>query len=121
YVPGLEHPPSPYYVPGPKHPPSPAEIPYVPEPEYPEYLAPSNDEAPLEGQSLPADASPIATSPDFVAGGAFEDEEEKEHPAPADSPAVPIIDHVLTARDIEALEADVPTHVPGSPIIIPLS
>ncbi|GKG49105.1 hypothetical protein Tco_0515557, partial [Tanacetum coccineum] len=38
-------PPSPDYVPGPEHPPSPIEIPYVPEPEYPEYLVPSEDEA----------------------------------------------------------------------------
>nr|GEV64352.1 hypothetical protein [Tanacetum cinerariifolium] len=53
YVPGPEHPPSPDYVPGPKHPPSPAEVPYVPKPEYPEYLAPFDDEAPLEDQPLP--------------------------------------------------------------------
>nr|GEU88233.1 hypothetical protein [Tanacetum cinerariifolium] len=45
YVPGPEHPPSPDYMPGPEHPPSPIEIPYVPELEYPEYLAPSDDEA----------------------------------------------------------------------------
>nr|GEZ35107.1 hypothetical protein [Tanacetum cinerariifolium] len=48
YVPGPKHPPSPDYVPGPEHPPSPIEVPYVPEPEYTEYLAPSDDEAPLE-------------------------------------------------------------------------
>ncbi|GKG20296.1 hypothetical protein Tco_0380097, partial [Tanacetum coccineum] len=54
-------PPSPDYVPGPEHPPSPIEIPYVPEPEYPEYLVPSEDEAPMEDQPLPADASPVAT------------------------------------------------------------
>nr|GEZ31070.1 hypothetical protein [Tanacetum cinerariifolium] len=60
YVPGPEHSPSPDYVPDLEHPPSPIEIPYVPEPEYLEYLAPSDDEAPLEDQPLPADASPIA-------------------------------------------------------------
>ncbi|GJS44577.1 hypothetical protein Tco_0594698 [Tanacetum coccineum] len=48
YVPGPEHPASPDYVPGPEHPPSPIEIPFVPEPEYPEYLVPSEDEAPME-------------------------------------------------------------------------
>nr|GFA40151.1 hypothetical protein [Tanacetum cinerariifolium] len=48
YVPGPEHPASPDYVRSPEHPPSPIEIPYVLEPEYPEYLAPSDDEAPLE-------------------------------------------------------------------------
>nr|GEU92885.1 reverse transcriptase domain-containing protein [Tanacetum cinerariifolium] len=67
YVPGPEHPPSPDYMPSPEHPPAPVEIPYVPEPEYPEYLAPSDDDAPLENQHLPADASPIAASPDYVA------------------------------------------------------
>ncbi|GJT92905.1 hypothetical protein Tco_1081750 [Tanacetum coccineum] len=59
-------PPSPDYVPGPEHPPSPIEIPYVPEPEYPEYLVPSEDEAPMEDQPLPADASPVALSPGYV-------------------------------------------------------
>nr|GEY63418.1 hypothetical protein [Tanacetum cinerariifolium] len=49
------------------HPHSPVEVPYVPESEYPEYLAPSDDEAPLEDQSLPADASSIAASPGYVA------------------------------------------------------
>ncbi|GKD93619.1 reverse transcriptase domain-containing protein [Tanacetum coccineum] len=44
YVPGPEHPSSPDYVPGPEHPPSLAEVPYIPEPEYPEYLVPSDDE-----------------------------------------------------------------------------
>nr|GFC43285.1 hypothetical protein [Tanacetum cinerariifolium] len=66
YVPGPEHLSSPDYVPGPKHPPLPIEIPYVPEPEYPEYLAPSYDEAPLEDQPLPADASPTAASPGYM-------------------------------------------------------
>nr|GEW69365.1 putative reverse transcriptase domain-containing protein [Tanacetum cinerariifolium] len=159
YVPGPEHPPSSDYVPDPEHPPSPVEIPYVPEPEYPEYLAPYDDEAPLEDQPLPADASPIAVSPDYVAdtdpeedpeddqadypadGGdgddepsddddtddedpkeePFEEEENKEHLASADSSVVPIVDPVLPAGDTEALEADEPTHIPGSPIIIPLS
>nr|GEZ08984.1 hypothetical protein [Tanacetum cinerariifolium] len=78
YVPGPEHPPSPDYVPGPEHPPSPIELPYVPEPEYPEYLAPSDDEAPLEDQPLPADASPIAASPDYVADSDPEEDPEED-------------------------------------------
>nr|GEV04159.1 hypothetical protein [Tanacetum cinerariifolium] len=78
YVPGPEHPPSPDYVPGPKHPPSPVEIPYVPEPEYPEYLAPSNDEAPLEDQPLPADTSHIAASPDYVADSDLDEDPEED-------------------------------------------
>ncbi|GJY79423.1 putative reverse transcriptase domain-containing protein [Tanacetum coccineum] len=66
YVPEPEHPPSPDYVPGPEHPPSYIEIPYVPDPEYPEYLVPSEDEAPMEDQPLPTDASPVALSPGYV-------------------------------------------------------
>nr|GEY01102.1 reverse transcriptase [Tanacetum cinerariifolium] len=50
-----------------------------------------------------------------------DDEEEEEHPAPTDSPAVPIVDLVLSARETDALEADEPIHAPGSPISIPLS
>ncbi|GKB53661.1 hypothetical protein Tco_0904414, partial [Tanacetum coccineum] len=85
---GPEHPSSPNYVPGPEHPPSPVEVPYVPEPEYPEYLVPSDAEAPLEDQPLPADASPIALSLGYVAD--FDpDEDPKEDPKEdqADYPA----------------------------------
>nr|GEV64353.1 reverse transcriptase domain-containing protein [Tanacetum cinerariifolium] len=78
YVPGPEHPPSPDYVPGPEHPPSPIEIPYVLEPEYPEYLAPPDDEAPLEDHPLPADASPIAASLDYVADSNLEEDPEAD-------------------------------------------
>ncbi|GJU42439.1 hypothetical protein Tco_1195396 [Tanacetum coccineum] len=84
YVPGPEHPPSPDYIPGPEHPPSPAEVPYVPEPEYPEYLVPSDDEAPWEDQPLPADASPVALSPGYVADSDPEEDPEEDH---ADYPA----------------------------------
>nr|GFA62971.1 hypothetical protein [Tanacetum cinerariifolium]GFA62995.1 hypothetical protein [Tanacetum cinerariifolium] len=164
YVSGPEHPSSLDYVPD-EHPPSPIEIHYVPEPEYPEYLAPSDDEEPLEDQPLPADASPIVASQDYMVNSDPEDdpeddqvdypadggdgddepsdddddddtddedpeeesfekddeEDEEEHPASADSPAVPIVDLVLSAGETEALEADEPTHAPGSPISIPLS
>nr|GEY50110.1 hypothetical protein [Tanacetum cinerariifolium] len=152
YMSGPEHPPSLDYVPGPEHPPSPVEISYVPEPEYPEYLEPSDDEAPLEDQPLPAIASPIVASPDYVVDsdleedpkddqadyladggdgdddpsdddddddtddddleeGPFEDEEddeeeEEEHLSLADPFVVPIVDHVLPARNTEELEAD---------------
>ncbi|GJX53486.1 hypothetical protein Tco_0281855 [Tanacetum coccineum] len=122
YVPGPEHPPSPDYVPGPKHPPSPVEVPYVPEPEYPEYLVPSDAEAPLEDQPLPADASPTALSPGYVADSdpdedpeedpeedhdeePFEDEdndeEEEEHLALVDSSVLPVVDPVPSAGDTE--------------------
>ncbi|GJY97208.1 hypothetical protein Tco_0514118 [Tanacetum coccineum] len=72
------HPASPDYVPGPEHPPSPIEIPYVPEPEYPEYLVPSEDEAPIEDQPLPTDASPIALSPGYVPDSDPEEDPEED-------------------------------------------
>ncbi|GJU25750.1 putative reverse transcriptase domain-containing protein [Tanacetum coccineum] len=78
YVPGPEHPASPDYVPGPEHPPSPIEIPFVPEPEYPEYLVPSEDEAPMEDQPLPADASPVALSPGYVPDSDPEEDPEED-------------------------------------------
>nr|GEW53145.1 hypothetical protein [Tanacetum cinerariifolium] len=84
YMPGPKHPPSPDYVPGPEHPPSPVEIPYVPEPEYPKYLKPSDDEAPLEDQPLHVDASPIVASPDYVADS---DQEEDPEEDPKDNQA----------------------------------
>ncbi|GKA59248.1 hypothetical protein Tco_0758561 [Tanacetum coccineum] len=89
YVPGPKHPPSPDYVPGPEHPPSPVEVPYVPEPEYPEYLVPSDDEAPLEDQPLPIDATPTTLSLGYVTDfdpdkDPEEDPEEDHTDYPAD-------------------------------------
>ncbi|GKD30702.1 hypothetical protein Tco_1241480 [Tanacetum coccineum] len=79
YVPGPEHPPSPDYVPGPKEPEQASLSPnYVPEPEYPEYLVPSDDEVPIEDQSLPADTSPTALSPGYVAESDPSEEDPKE-------------------------------------------
>ncbi|GKF19250.1 hypothetical protein Tco_0067888, partial [Tanacetum coccineum] len=75
---GPEHPPSPDYMPGPEHPPSLVEVPYAPEPEYPEYLVPSNAEAPLEDQPLPVDASPTALSPGYVADSNPDEDPEKD-------------------------------------------
>nr|GEX00503.1 hypothetical protein [Tanacetum cinerariifolium] len=82
YVPGPEHPPSPDYMPSLEHPPSPV---YVSEPEYPEYLVPSDAEAPMEDQPLPDDASPIAISLGYIADSDPE-EDPKEDPEkdPAD-------------------------------------
>ncbi|GKA96490.1 putative reverse transcriptase domain-containing protein, partial [Tanacetum coccineum] len=72
----------------PEHPPSPIEIPYVPEPEYPEYLVPSEDEAPMEDQPLPTDASPAALSPGYVPDSdPEEDPEEDSEEEHADYPA----------------------------------
>ncbi|GJY91036.1 hypothetical protein Tco_0506232 [Tanacetum coccineum] len=147
YVPGPEHPASPDYVPGPEHPPSPIEIPFVPEPKYPEYLVPSEDEAPMEDQPLPADASPEDSEQehaDYPADGGdgddepsdddtddddadddeeepFEDEEddeeEEEHLAPADSSAMPFVDPVPSAGDTEAFETDESAPTPRAPQI----
>ncbi|GJZ22509.1 hypothetical protein Tco_0559548 [Tanacetum coccineum] len=87
-VPGPEHPASPDYVPGPEHPPSPIKIPYIPEPEHPEYLVPSEDEAPIEDQPLPVDASPAALSPGYVLDSdPEEDPEEDSEEEHADYPA----------------------------------
>ncbi|GJS46594.1 hypothetical protein Tco_0596715 [Tanacetum coccineum] len=77
-------PPSSDYVSGPDHPPSPVEVPYIPEPEYPEYLVPSDNEAPMKDQPLPADASPVALSPGYVADSNPEEDSEEDH---ADYPA----------------------------------
>ncbi|GJS96595.1 hypothetical protein Tco_0803563 [Tanacetum coccineum] len=133
YVPGPEHPPSPDYVPGPEFPPSPVEVPYVPEPEYPEYLVPSDAEAPLEDQPLPADASPTALSPGYPSDDddddddtddedeeSFEDEdddEEEEHLALADSSVVLVVDPVPSTGDTEVFETDESAPTPRSPQI----
>ncbi|GJR88911.1 hypothetical protein Tco_0212922 [Tanacetum coccineum] len=71
-------PPSLDYVSGPEHPPSPIEVPYIPEPEYPEYLVPSDDEAPMEDQPLPADASPVALSPGYLEDSDPEEDLEED-------------------------------------------
>ncbi|GJV24300.1 hypothetical protein Tco_1376995, partial [Tanacetum coccineum] len=68
YVRGPEHPPSPDYVSSPEEPEhAPLSLDYVLEPEYLEYLVPSDVEAPIEEQPLPDDASPIALSTGYVA------------------------------------------------------
>ncbi|GJX79571.1 hypothetical protein Tco_0327720 [Tanacetum coccineum] len=49
---------------------------YVPKPKYPEYLASSDDDIPIEDQPLPADASSIALSPGYI-----KDSDPEEDPA----------------------------------------
>ncbi|GJR65685.1 putative reverse transcriptase domain-containing protein [Tanacetum coccineum] len=90
---------------------------YVLEPDYSEYLAPSDDDIPVEDQPLPADASPTALSPGYMAdsdpdedpeedpidyvadvdddeeeeeeeSSKEDDDDEEEHLAPADSTAI---------------------------------
>ncbi|GKD62990.1 hypothetical protein Tco_1305098, partial [Tanacetum coccineum] len=72
------------YMPELEHPPSSVEVPYVHEPEYPEYLVPSDVEAPLEDQPLPVDALPTALSPGYMADSDPEEDPEEDH---ADYPA----------------------------------
>ncbi|GKF65705.1 hypothetical protein Tco_0192222, partial [Tanacetum coccineum] len=128
--------PSPNYLPGPEYPPSPNN---VPGPEYPEYLVPSDEEVPIKDQPLPADASPTALSPGYVADSDpseedpeedpaeypndegddddddDEDKEEEEHPGSADSNTLPAIDHVPSAEDTKAFETDESAPTPSSP------
>ncbi|GJV19356.1 hypothetical protein Tco_1368376 [Tanacetum coccineum] len=89
YMPGPKHPPSPDYMTGPEDPEqAPLSPDYVPEPEYPEYLVLYNDEVPIEDQPLPADASPTALSPGYVADSdPKEDLEEEPDEDPTDYPA----------------------------------
>ncbi|GKD32031.1 hypothetical protein Tco_1242809, partial [Tanacetum coccineum] len=51
---------------------------YVPGPEYPEYLAPSDDDIPVEDQPLPTDASPTTLSPGYVADSDPEEDLEED-------------------------------------------
>ncbi|GJT44722.1 hypothetical protein Tco_0953437 [Tanacetum coccineum] len=97
---------------------------FVPEPVYPEFLVPSDAEAPMEEQPYATDASPIALSPGYAMhyeddaddeDKETSDEEEEEHLAPADPSAVPVVDHVPSAGDTEAVEAEEPAPTPGSP------
>ncbi|GKG35155.1 hypothetical protein Tco_0440309, partial [Tanacetum coccineum] len=72
-------------MPGPKEPEqAPLSLDYVPEPEYLEYLAPSDDD-----------------DDDVEEDEEDKEEEEEEHLAPADSSVVPTIDHVPSAEDTE--------------------
>ncbi|GKD98468.1 hypothetical protein Tco_1382365 [Tanacetum coccineum] len=82
YVLGPQHPPSPDYLPGSKEPEqAPLSPDYVPDPEYSEYLVPSDAGAPMEEQPLLDDASPIALSPGYIADS---DPEEDPKADPAD-------------------------------------
>ncbi|GKD91240.1 hypothetical protein Tco_1366747 [Tanacetum coccineum] len=91
YVSGPEHPPSPDYMPGPEHPPlpdymlgleepkqAPLSLDYVLEPEYPEYLVPSDVKAPIEDHPLPDVASPVALSPGYVTESDPEEDLEED-------------------------------------------
>nr|GEY06358.1 hypothetical protein [Tanacetum cinerariifolium] len=144
YVSLPEHPPSPDYVPGLEHPSLLVEIPYVPKLEYPKLYGRldsdpeedlKDDQAKYPADGRDGDDEPFDDDDDDddtdsdpdedLKEEPFEkeedDDEEEEHLALADSFVVPIVDPVLPARDTEALEADEPTPIPISPIIISLS
>ncbi|GJV76063.1 hypothetical protein Tco_1507647 [Tanacetum coccineum] len=113
---------SPDYVSGPEElEQAPLSPDYVPGPEYPEYLAPSDEE---DHADYPADGGDDEPSNDDDDTGdedeePFEDEEdneeEEEHLAPADSPAVPVIDPVE-----RLLALPIPPPSPLTPLSSPL-
>ncbi|GKC53532.1 hypothetical protein Tco_1076277 [Tanacetum coccineum] len=135
--------PSPDYILGPEEPRAPLPPDFVSEPVYPEFLVPSDVEALMEEQPSATDVSPTSLSPGYVANSdpeedseedddenddddddddaddedeeTSDDEEEEEHLASADLSAVPILDPVPLAGDIEAVEAEEPAPTPGSP------
>ncbi|GJR62719.1 hypothetical protein Tco_1504881 [Tanacetum coccineum] len=61
---------------------------YVSGPEYPEYLAPSDEEVPVEDQPYAITDSPIALSPGYIVDSyPEEDPEEDSEDGPVDYPA----------------------------------
>ncbi|GJW82060.1 hypothetical protein Tco_0146035 [Tanacetum coccineum] len=93
---------------GPEHPPSPVEVSYVPEPEYPEYLVPSDDEAPMEAQPLP---DPEEDSEEDHAYYPADRGDDDYKPSDDDDDD----DDDTNDDDTEAFETDeaAPTHVPS--------
>ncbi|GKA46775.1 hypothetical protein Tco_0739658, partial [Tanacetum coccineum] len=70
---------SPDYMPGPEEPEQALLSPdYVSGPEYPEYLAPSDEEVPVEDQPYAVADSPIALSPGYVADSDPEEDPEED-------------------------------------------
>ncbi|GKE12006.1 hypothetical protein Tco_1415557 [Tanacetum coccineum] len=76
---------SPDYVPGPEEPKqAPLSPDYILGPEYPEYLAPSDEEVPMEDQPYVVADSPIALSPGYVTDSDPEDSKDGPVDYPAD-------------------------------------
>nr|GEX95979.1 putative reverse transcriptase domain-containing protein [Tanacetum cinerariifolium] len=111
---------------------------YVPGTEYLEYLAPSDDEAPIKDQPLPADALPTALSPGYIdvsdplkedpvenlVDKGEDDNDDKEEEASkeneerlasADSTTLPVVDPTPMAAATEALIASVTAALPSLP------
>ncbi|GKE59778.1 hypothetical protein Tco_1510145, partial [Tanacetum coccineum] len=109
-------------------PPSPVYVPYVPEPVYSEFMPPEDEPDPKEDPKEDDDEDPKEDPTDYPADGGDDgddedgssdddedddvdikgDEEEEEHPAPADSTAValPAVDHALSAEETKPFETD---------------
>ncbi|GKC60085.1 hypothetical protein Tco_1087683 [Tanacetum coccineum] len=140
YLPGPEHPPSPVYVPEPEYleylVPSDAKAPVKDQPLpddasptalSPGYIVDSDPKEDLEEdpEKDPADGEDKDDDESFDDDDDDdddddveedkEDEEEEEHLAPVDSSAVPTIDPVPLAEDIEAFETDESAPTPPSP------
>ncbi|GJV52494.1 putative reverse transcriptase domain-containing protein [Tanacetum coccineum] len=99
---------------------------YVPEPDYPEYLAPSDDDIPdkedpadylADGGDNDDDSSVDDDDDDDDDKEEDEDEEEEEHLAPADSTVVapPAVDHVPSTKETEPFETDESAATPPLP------
>ncbi|GKE28611.1 hypothetical protein Tco_1443995 [Tanacetum coccineum] len=73
------HPLSPAYVPDPMELDEHVQI-YVPEPEHPEYHAPSDDDIQVEDQPYADDASPTAEAPGYIADSDSMEEDDDEDP-----------------------------------------
>ncbi|GKE99560.1 hypothetical protein Tco_0022911, partial [Tanacetum coccineum] len=124
-VAAFQAPPSPDYVPGPEYPPSPN---FVPEPIYPEFMPAEDESDPKEDPKEDDDEEPKEDPVDYPADGGDDgddedessdddedddveikgDEEEEEHPTPADSTAIalPSVDHAPSTEETEPFEID---------------
>ncbi|GJV74278.1 hypothetical protein Tco_1494273 [Tanacetum coccineum] len=94
----------------------------VPAPEYPEYLAPSDDDIPAENWPLPVDASPTAHSPGYIADSEpieddseddpemdlvdYPSDEEEEEPSASTDLASPVPDSVPSSEETEPFRTD---------------
>ncbi|GKC85458.1 hypothetical protein Tco_1141175 [Tanacetum coccineum] len=74
-------------MPGPEHRPSPVYVSYVPEPVYPEFMAPEDDVLPAEEQPLPAIVSPIADSLGYITESDPEEDLEEDDEDPKEDPS----------------------------------
>ncbi|GJU16073.1 hypothetical protein Tco_1144039 [Tanacetum coccineum] len=70
--------------------------------EYPKYLAPSDDDIPIEYQPLPVDASPKIISPGYIADSDPEEDPEED---PEDDPEEDPADYPIDGGDTEEEES----------------